>query len=133
MGQRLAQQSIYPDTVVSSSAKRARSTAEIIAKKVNFPVSQISYSDLAYTSDTVDLLQVVRKIDDRASSAFLVAHNYAITDLAVLLTSVYIKKIPTSGIVAMDLAIDSWTESGPGKGSMLFFDYPNKSDYEENR
>jgi len=53
-------------------------------------------------------------------------HNYAITDLAVMLTSVYISKIPTSGVVAMDLAIGSWAEAGAGKGGMLFFDYPEK-------
>ncbi len=126
MAQRLAQKGICPDSVISSPAKRARTTAEIVARNVKYPVKHIHYDDLAYTSETVDLLQVLRKTDDRIETAFLVAHNYAITDLAVLLTGEYIKKIPTSGVVAMELSVDSWLEAGPGKGAMLFFDFPEK-------
>jgi len=126
MAQRLAKQSVCPDALISSPAKRAKSTAEIVARSVKYPVQQIHYVDSVYTSETKDLLRVLQKIDDRIHTAFVVGHNYAITDLAVMLTSVYISKIPTSGVVAMDLAIGSWAEAGAGKGGMLFFDYPEK-------
>ncbi len=133
MAQRLAQQGVCPDVLISSPAQRARTTAEIVARKVNFPVMRIHYDDSAYTSETVDLLQVVRRADDLAGTAFLVGHNYAITDLAVLLTGEYIKKIPTSGVVAMDLSVDSWADAGPGKGTMLFFDYPDKTEQRDEK
>ena len=128
MGKRLADKGICPDALISSPAKRARATAEIVARKVDYPVKRISYDDSAYTSDTVDLLQVLRRTDDRAKTAFLVGHNYAITDLAVLLTGEYIKKIPTSGVVAVDLSVESWAEVGVGKGTVLFFDFPEKNE-----
>jgi phosphohistidine phosphatase len=126
MAQRLAKYGVCPDALISSPAKRARTTAEIVAKGVNYPLKQICFDDSVYTSETVDLLQVLRKTTDQVETAFLVGHNYAITDLAVLLTGEYIRKIPTSGIVAMDLSVDSWAEVGPGKGAMLFFDFPEK-------
>jgi phosphohistidine phosphatase len=124
----LEQHGICPDAIISSPAKRARATAEIVAKHVHFPVKQIHFEDQVYTSITVDLLQVLQKISDQVGTAFLVGHNYAITDLAVMLTGVYIAKIPTSGIVAMDLSIKRWSEIGQGKGTMLFFDFPQKHD-----
>jgi len=126
MAQRLVERGACPDALISSSAKRARKTAELVAGKINFPGKKITYADLAYTSDTIDLLQVVRKIEDNIGSAFLIGHNYAITDLAVLLTGEYIKKIPTSGVVAMDLDVSSWLDVGPNKGSLLFFDFPER-------
>ena len=128
MGARLAERGVLPDVVISSPAKRARATAEIVARKVSYPITHILFEDSAYTSDTIDLLQVVRRTDDRANTAFLVGHNYAITDLAVLLTGEYIKKIPTSGVVAMDLSVDTWLGVGPGKGALLFFDFPQKDE-----
>ena len=128
MAQRLAKQGICPDALISSPARRARATAEIVARSVKFPVQRIHFVDSVYTSETKDLLRVLQKTDNMIETAFLVGHNYAITDLAVLLTGEYISKIPTSGIVAMDLSIEKWAEIGPGKGAMLFFDYPEKHD-----
>ncbi len=126
MAQRLAKHGVCPDALISSPAKRARTTAIIVAKGINYPVKQIHFDDSAYTSETLDLLQVLRKTSDQIQTAFLVGHNYAITDLAVLLTGEYIKKIPTSGIVAMELSVDSWADVGPGKGATLFHDFPEK-------
>jgi phosphohistidine phosphatase len=126
MAQKLAQKGICPDALISSPAKRARDTAEIVARSVKFSVKRIHFVDSVYTSETVDLLRVLQKTDNMIETAFLVGHNYAITDLAVMLTGEYIPKIPTSGVVAMELSIEKWSEVGPGKGAMLFFDYPEK-------
>ncbi|MDR3630023.1 MAG: histidine phosphatase family protein [Desulfocapsaceae bacterium] len=131
MAQRLAKQEVCPDALISSPAKRAKATAEIVARSVKYPVKQIYYLDSVYTSETKDLLRVLQKIDDRIETAFVVGHNYAITDLAVMLTSVYIAKIPTCGVVAMDLAVGKWAETGAGKGGLLFFDFPGKHEVEK--
>jgi phosphohistidine phosphatase len=128
MAERLAQYGVCPDVLISSPAKRAQATAEIVARKVKYPVHRISLNDMVYTSSTAELLRVLQKIDEKIGTAFLVGHNYAITDLAVMLTGEYIAKIPTSGVVAMDLSVQAWTEVGPAKGSMIFFDYPKKHD-----
>jgi phosphohistidine phosphatase len=126
MAERLAQYGVCPDVLISSPAKRAMATAEIVARSVKYPVKRIHYEDSVYTSATIDLLHVLQKIDDRITTAFLVGHNYAITDLAVMLTGEYISKIPTSGVVAMDFSIATWKEVGPSKGAMLFFYCPEK-------
>jgi phosphohistidine phosphatase len=130
MAERLAQLGIYPDALISSPARRAKATAEIIAKKLKYPVKMIHYENSAYTSATVDLVRVVQRIDDRLEKVFLIGHNYAITDLAVMLTGEYISKIPTSGVVAMDFPVTTWEKVGPGKGTLLFFDFPAKHNEE---
>jgi phosphohistidine phosphatase len=126
MAQRLAQRGVCPDALISSPAKRARKTAEIVARSVKYPVKRIHFIDLVYTSETSDLLRVLQKTDNKIETAFLVGHNYAITDLAVMLTGEYLSKIPTSGVVAMELSIETWAEAGPGQGTVLFFDYPER-------
>ena len=126
MAQKLAQRGACPDALISSPAKRARKTAEIVARSVKFPVKQIHFIDLVYTSEMSDLLGVLQKTDNRIETAFLVGHNYAITDLAAMLTGEYLSKIPTSGVVAMELSIETWAEAGSGKATVLFFDYPER-------
>ena len=126
MAQRLAQRGVCPDALISSPAKRARKTAEIVARSVKYPVKRIHFIDLVYTSEASDLLRVLQKTDNTIETAFLVGHNYAITDLAVMLTGEYLSKIPTSGVVAMELSIETWAEAGPGQAAVLFFDYPER-------
>ncbi len=126
MGARLAQHKVMPDAIYASPAKRARKTAQAIAKGIAFPHKKITFDESIYTSSTTDLLDVLRRVSDRKDTIFLVGHNYAITDLAVALTETDILNIPTSGIVGIDLRIESWTETAPGTGDLLFFDYPKK-------
>ncbi len=126
MGTRLARYGIMPDAIYASPAKRARKTARAIAKRIAFPHKKITFDESIYSSSTMDLLNVLQRVSDRKDIIFLVGHNYAITDLAVELTDADILNIPTSGIVGIDLRIESWAETGPGTGDLLFFDYPKK-------
>jgi phosphohistidine phosphatase SixA len=54
----------------------------------------------------------------------MVAHNPGITAFANALFSQSIENIPTTGIVAGELDINSWRLAKWGVGKQLFFDYP---------
>ncbi len=61
MGQRLASASIEFDLLVSSSAKRARKTARLIAKEIGYKRKDIVCHNEIYTSDLSVLLSVLRR------------------------------------------------------------------------
>ena len=44
--------------------------------------------------------------------------------LANALGGLAIDNIPTSGVVALEFALDSWRDLAVGKGTLLFFDSP---------
>jgi phosphohistidine phosphatase SixA len=61
MGKRLAKRDVKPDLILSSPAMRALTTAEIIAKKLDYKLEDIVVDDRLYASEADDLLNVIHK------------------------------------------------------------------------
>lgn len=131
MASKLSETGANPDLILSSPAKRAKKTACFMAKGVGYSTDLIVYDDNIYSASKEELLNILRKIDEKYNEVYLVGHNFAITDLAVALTDVTLDNIPTSGVVAMECQIKNWSDIAPGCGKILFFDFPKR--YEERR
>ena len=126
MGRRLAEAGICPDLMIASSAKRARKTAGILCTEIGYDRKRLVLNDQIYTSDLMQLLELIRSTRDEKNSLGMVGHNFVITELAEWLTGETIMNIPTCGIVGIEFDIDRWTDVDVRKGKMLFFDYPKK-------
>ena len=126
MGDRLKKQGILPDLLVTSPAKRARSTAKLLAKKMGYAKEEILIDDELYHGSDDMLIDIVRKLPDSSESAMLFGHNPGYTYFANQLCNINIYNIPTAGIVAIDFHVDSWQDVDFGKGELVFFDYPKK-------
>jgi phosphohistidine phosphatase len=126
MGARLQEMGIQPDLIYTSPARRARKTAQHIARGVGYSVESIVHKKDIYTADINMLLDVVRSAPEDAGTLFVVGHNYVLTDLAEFLTDEVLVNVPTAGIVAIHFEGDSWLEVAGGKGELDFFDYPKK-------
>jgi len=130
MGQRLREANVRPDLIISSPAKRARKTAKIIAAQIEYPGKKIQWTESLYAAETLILLQILHKIEDSVEQLMLVGHNPGLTQLAELLTKEQIDNIPTTGIFAVGLDIESWGQAAEGSGIPVFFDYPKKHSQE---
>jgi phosphohistidine phosphatase len=126
MGKKLAERKIKPDFILSSSAKRAKQTVKSVAKAIDYPSKRIYFSEAVYLADENGLYRILRSCDDKVNTLLLVGHNFGITDVAVSISGVQIKNIPTCGIVAMKFDLDSWQQVQPNTGRLLFFDWPKK-------
>lgn len=126
MGERLNKQKIFPDLLVSSPGKRARSTAKKIAKKIGYPKKDILIDDALYHGSDDMLIEIVKKLPDSVQSAMLFGHNPGFTSFANQLCNINIYNIPTAGIVAIDFHTENWEDVEYGKGELVFFDYPKK-------
>jgi len=124
MARQLAGRTAVPDIIIASPARRAKKTAKIMADGLGYERRRIRYSDDLYHADARDLLSIVRAIDDACDSAVLVGHNYGITDFAEQLSGESLINIPTSGMVALDCAVEQWQRLAYGGCRLLFFDYP---------
>ena len=67
MGKRLAKRDVKPDLILSSPARRALTTAEIIAKKLDYKRKDIVVEDRLYSGAVHDLLKVIHKLGDELS------------------------------------------------------------------
>ncbi len=130
MGTRLKEKNIYPDQMLSSTAKRALSTAKRIAKILNYPKDKIKVNRELYHADEETVLSVVQNLNNKHDTVFIYGHNPGLTDFVNTLMDEEgsIDNIPTCGVVAFALPIESWKEVSWGRGKMLFFDYPKRDD-----
>ncbi len=131
MGERLAARGMIPDFTLSSPAKRAGKTAVRLCKGMKVSRKLISINDAIYDTDSRGLLNVISKTDDRYYRLMLIGHNPELTLLVNHLAPVNIYNVPTCGIVAFSLAVNSWQDVQQAQAELLFFDYPKKqhSDY----
>jgi phosphohistidine phosphatase len=125
MGERLAGREAKPDLIISSPATRAMATAEAIASEIGYCEEEIRADERLYGSDALELLEVVRELDDHLGHVMAVAHNPGLTDLVNEL-GCDIDNVPTCGVVELQFHTDSWAHIGDTNPAHTDFDYPKK-------
>lgn len=119
LGRRLVELGHRPEWMVASGAVRARQTAETLAAELGLPSDRIELFDDLYLAGVPTLLEFVHGLDPGRRNVALVGHNHGITDLCGVLCDESLAAIPTCGVVAMALSVESWSEVGPGCASRL--------------
>jgi len=111
MGRGLARRGIQPDVILSSPALRARTTAELMADALGFGSQRITIDDRLYAASADDVLEVIRGLDDGASTAFVVGHNPETAALARRFSD-EITEMPTCAVAEFRFDVDAWSEIG---------------------
>ena len=129
MSQRLLDNNIVPQKIVSSPAFRAKQTAELFTKTLRIPNTEIQFSNEVYEATATDLLGLINMFDDQYKYIALIGHNPGLTDLILHLCDSGLYNLPTCGMVMIHFPFTSWEMVSYETGSMKFFDFP-KSDTE---
>jgi phosphohistidine phosphatase len=82
MGKRLAKRDVKPDLILSSPARRALTTAEVIAEKLDYKLKDIVVDDRLYAGGADDLLNVIHELGGKMERVMLFGHNPEVTELA---------------------------------------------------
>jgi phosphohistidine phosphatase len=116
IGLYMARHGLIPDLALVSPATRAEETWRLAAAA--FPQAPPMLSnDRIYNADTAKLLRVIGEAHKEAHTLIVVGHNPGLHDLAVLLIASgeekarerIREKLPTSGLVVIDLPLDDWS------------------------
>ena len=126
MGKFLKKAFLKPDCVITSSARRARETAEIIADIIGFPIKKVVIEERIYGASTHGLFEVITELDDNLKTVVIFGHNPGLTNLANLLNDVKIDNIPTCGVFVIEFDNKSWRKISEKTGTFISFDYPKK-------
>ena len=118
MAERMKERGIKPDIILSSPAKRAKSTSKYFSKELE---SGIRYDDSIYESTVLRLREIIKEAFEKYDTIMLVGHNPSITVLANAISGRYIDNIPTCGIAGFEF--DSG-DIDTANAALLFFDYP---------
>ncbi len=127
MAQRMVEANIMPERWISSTAKRARETVEIMNKVFALDEKRITWSDRLYLASPAEIAEVIAREGGEASTLFLTGHNPGISELAAAISGVRLDNIPTCGIFGVQAEIENWSEINTKRFTFDFFDYPKKS------
>jgi phosphohistidine phosphatase len=124
MGKRLADKVPRPDLFLSSPAKRALKTAEKITKRMGISKKEIVTDERLYHANVNDFFTILSDVKNKYSRIFLCSHNPGVTEFVNFLVPSHIEKVPTCGVVHIELPIENWNELAFGIGKLVFFDCP---------
>jgi len=124
MGEKLACKNLTIDAIISSPAARAKSTAQLIATQLNFPLQNIQFQPLIYEASTRRLFQIACDLENEWKTVILVGHNPAFHDLANHLLGKYLSDFPTCAVCALNFEIETWNNLQINSGQLVFFEIP---------
>ncbi|MGR0218293.1 SixA phosphatase family protein [Agromyces sp. ZXT2-6] len=123
MGRRLRERGMVPDAIVSSTAVRARTTAEAIASALGVDAATLRLDERLYGSSPETILDVVAELDDDLSTAMVVAHDPGLSDLASRLSD-EIEHMPTCAVAEFRFRAWTWAELPESEPVDVRFDTP---------
>lgn len=110
MGRLLSRLDMVPDLIISSAAKRAATTAELVAVSAGYG-EEIRYTEALYLAEAEEYLTVARRVDDGVTTLMLVGHNPGLEELVTHLAG-HDERMPTAALAAFRLSIDTWQKVG---------------------
>lgn len=108
MGWLLREEDLLPDLILSSTAVRARKTAEIVAEKSGYE-GELEYRSDFYGAGPEAYLGALSSLTDEYSRVMVVGHNPGLEELLELLTGEF-EKMPTAALAQVVLPIQTWRE-----------------------
>jgi phosphohistidine phosphatase len=114
------------DKIFSSTALRAKMTTEIFLKNLDLSENIVEYTDELYNASRREILNFIKRLDDKLVSIAVVGHNPGLTDFVHFLLYDFDHELPTCALVGIELMIDKWADIKSGTGTLKFFEYPKK-------
>lgn len=125
MGRLLFDKNILPDLIMTSHAERAKTTAFLFAKELNYPADKVLIEKKLYEAMNKDILEIIRETDEKVKVLFLFGHNPGLTTLHNYLCDQFIDNIPTCGITQYEFD-DKWKNLTGNSCKLIAFEYPKK-------
>jgi len=119
--EKLKEQNIKPDLMISSPATRAYETAKIFADIFDYPIEAIQINDNFYFAPDELVFNELYSLPNEKNTIFLFGHNPLWTELADYFSQNEIWQLRTSGIFGVSFDTNDWTkiETAPKKDLVL--------------
>jgi len=117
MGRLIQSAGIVPDLLISSTAKRARKTAQAVAEACGYS-AEIARERRFYETGPQTVLQEVAKVSDEHDTVMIVGHNPTWEGVVSELTGQY-EIMPTAALARIELDIEHWSDLREGSGRLV--------------
>lgn len=125
VGEEILARDLLPDIIVTSTARRARSTARRVAKGCDCDSEIVQNSEL-YAADANSCFEVVSALPHDACIAMMVGHNPMLEDFVSLVTRRLIY-LPTAALACVEFSLDDWSGiDADSRGELRFLILPRE-------
>ena len=111
MSRRLIELKLIPTLVLTSSARRARQTADIVARELGLPPRKVRTDESLYLAPAEDILRAIQTTGPRIPHLMIVGHNPGITDLANLLAPTSPVDLATAAMCSLTFDTRNWADA----------------------
>ncbi len=108
MGAWLKQKNLVPELIITSTAERALTTAELVALACDFE-GELRPERKLYLAGPPDYIEVLNEVADSYERVMVVGHNPGMEELVAVLTDVD-RPLSTANVAVVELPIESWGE-----------------------
>ena len=112
MGAFMQQRGIVPDLIISSPARRARETAQIVTDAVGI-AAEIHFEPRIYEASVGDLMEIVSQAENDCETLLIVGHNPGFEQIVEILSG-ELQAMPTAALAEIELPIENWSETMRG-------------------
>lgn len=109
------EQTLKPDVILCSPARRAAQTAEALCAEIGFPVTSIQWNEDLYLAPVHVLLDALADLPTEAHRVMLIGHNPGLEDLLLYLAPLAEahrhkdKLLTTATLARLSLPDSAWT------------------------
>jgi phosphohistidine phosphatase len=114
MSRRLIELKLIPLLLLTSSARRARQTADIVARELGVPPRKTRTDESLYLAPAEDILRVIKTTGPRIPHLMIVGHNPGITEVANLLAPTSHVDLGTAALCSLTFDTRSWADVRAG-------------------
>jgi phosphohistidine phosphatase len=123
MAERLKENSIIPQLIITSPALRTKTTAEIFAEYLLLQDPEINKA--IYEASQQTLLRVINQLPNQHNFIALVGHNPGISQILYYLTGEG-REVHTSTVALIEFEIDDWKAVSNDMGSLVYYSSPKE-------
>jgi len=116
MARRLIELKLVPTAVLTSSARRAQQTAEIVTRELGLSARSLRTDESLYLAPAEEILRVIHATGPRIPHLMIVGHNPGISEVANLLApAARVGDLATAAMCSLTFDVRSWAEVAASK------------------
>ena len=117
MGELMREEGLLPDLILTSSARRALTTAELVAEASGYD-GEIQVSRDLYAAGPEEFIDALCALPDELETVMVVGHNPGLEELVEALTEES-SAMPTAALAQVELKIERWVDLQEEEGGRL--------------
>ena len=123
MGKRLFKNNIFPDLYITSSAKRAKSTCEIVKRELKND-SEIIIDKRIYYNGIKGVLDNIYSVNNNIKFIAMFGHNPTFEGIYNAIQGSRHDKFPTCGMLLCNFDVDNWKYFSIEASEIQYYDFP---------